>query len=380
MFQNVPLAIKSYIACFLPLDEYIFMNLLRIPVKFSYYYKHNKLPESIDEICKNKNLALLHLVQYLCSAKVPLTIISLDCVIYYENYELAQWIKNTYDFSKELSSTRYISLNITTIKKAKFLHSIGHVFSEYEINDFVKSNQLDIIKYLCLEVKIPNLAGVLQNAIRYPQLEIIKFLHEECKQKITPEIVSSSYYFQFSSLHTLECVKYLQSIGFTYSEHSLRSVFRHCSIETIKYLHEECEYKFGDGSMEIACLNQNIEVVKYVHSKGLKVNEYAMYNAIYIGKLECVKFLHYVAKVKCTKATLYCATRCKQMEIIKFLHEELGIPITKKLIFRTEENYRYDLFFPERSKPLQDIIDYLTQNYYLVGTTHMRPAIHVRLN
>lgn len=370
MFQNVPLAIKSYIACFLPLDDYVFMNSLRIPRNFPYYYKHNKLPEHLTEVCNNKKTLLLPLIEYLYKQGVPYSFVSLDWAVHHEHCEIAKFLNKELKLNIVYPAS-YTKLDTISLKQIKILHSINCTFTGSIIFDFIKANRVDVIKYLYNEAKIEMNASHLMHAIFYLNIEVVKFLHEECKIEITEQLHEQTLqsYNQFSKC-TVEQLKYFHSIGININENVLKYACRDNTLEVVKFLHEEIGVPFDTGSYSYynSYVSFDIDILKYMKSKGCKYNQNTIEYAIRRNKLDIVKYLHYEENVKCTKYTLTIACICLHLEIVKFLHEELSIPVTKRMIIQTQNTARY-----YGNKIIDSVLDYLTLNYYLKGTPFIQP-------
>jgi len=81
--------------------------------------------------------------------------------------------------------------------------------------------------------------------------------------------------------------------------------------------------------IDLAALNGNLEIIKWLHENKKSCTKHAMDNAAEKGHLEVVKWLHENRKEGCTKYAMNSAATFGHLEVVKWLHENRKEGCTK---------------------------------------------------
>ena len=125
----------------------------------------------------------------------------------------------------------------------------------------------------------------LQKAIKFNELDMVRYLVEEKGLKISEDAISIA----LKNRH-LDMVKYLVGKGAKINNNAVSDAIVDKNLDVVKYLVGKGA-KIGNSAVNQAVLNNDLDMVTYLVEKGLKIDNYAVENAAGTGNLELVTYL-----------------------------------------------------------------------------------------
>ena len=98
-------------------------------------------------------------------------------------------------------------------------------------------------------------------------------------------------------------------------------VARTNKLELLKWAREEKKCEWCKWTINKAAIQGNIEMVKYCVANKCPMDETSCVEAAYNGHLECLKYLHEVAKAPCGTGTADTAAEYGQLHVLEYLVE-----------------------------------------------------------
>ena len=98
-------------------------------------------------------------------------------------------------------------------------------------------------------------------------------------------------------------------------------VARTNKLELLKWIREEKKCEWGGGTINVAALRGNLEMVKYCVANECPIDVSACENAASGGHLEVLKYLHEEAKAPWDEYTAYLAASNGHLHILEYLVE-----------------------------------------------------------
>ena len=125
----------------------------------------------------------------------------------------------------------------------------------------------------------------LQKAIKFNELDMVRYLVEEKGLKISEDAISIA-----SKNRHLDMVKYLVEKGAKIRNSAVSDAVGDKNLDLVTYLVEK-GVKIGSGAVNQAILNNDLDMVTYLVKKGAKIDDYAVEFAAGTGNLELVTYL-----------------------------------------------------------------------------------------
>ena len=137
------------------------------------------------------------------------------------------------------------------------------------------------------------------------------------------ELKKSFKVSEMSSISTLEFAWENQSFWPSHWDERCfcRGVARTNKLELLKWAREEKKCEWCKWTINKAAIQGNIEMVKYCVANKCPMDETSCVEAAYNGHLECLKYLHEVAKAPCGTGTADTAAEYGQLHVLEYLVE-----------------------------------------------------------
>ena len=202
-------------------------------------------------------------------------------------------------------------------------HHYDDLFLTYGCKSFNRNHSLRSIQAIIrLKINYKKESYIMDYVAKYGNLEILKWLHQNTKQKCTVLAME----FAASCGH-LEVIKWLDQSGGMCTFRAIDRAAENGHLEIVKWLHENRKEGCTTMAMDWAASNGHLEIVKWLHRYRKEgCTTLAMDLAAKNGHLEVIKFFdekHILGKscYRCTNDAFHYAVINGHFEIVKYLHE-----------------------------------------------------------
>jgi hypothetical protein len=201
------------------------------------------------------------------------------------------------------------------IDAIKYLPNGDYLWTSKCMTKAIKSRRVDVVKYLCengcsYHATDINLAGSLG------LMDIVKYLGDKCGW--TSREISIKYAIQSKDINI---VKYFHANGCRVKRSNIHHAVENGTAEILKFIHNiapKYHLQSTPNLMKSAIVNNDISMVKYLHSEGVKCNKAElMLYAVNTDKLDIMKYL-YENGCPIDKGV---TTHLHSLEAMKYLHE-----------------------------------------------------------
>lgn len=278
----------------------------------------------------------IHLLNNNCNELLRLLISEMSI-----NSKLNYQPDKDYDFSKLLNGAGDVPFNGDNEKVIKILQKF--VWDNFDkllnlyLGEILKNNEFNgiiIYKFNKIKIKDSDLRGILINAAESGNLEIVKYLIEDKKVKLSPgplEVMSDfgiilQYGYDIlvdnaAKSGNLELVKYLiENRNFQLTAYTVDNAAKSGNLNMVKYLIEEKRIIPDDATLRYAIKSKNIEILKYlIDEKKVSFRESILRTAAADGNLQIVKYLVEEKGLKPDKITFGNAKYNNDKNVIKYL-------------------------------------------------------------
>jgi len=131
------------------------------------------------------------------------------------------------------------------------------------------------------------------------KLELLKWIREEKKCKLDADTIRVPIFND-----NMEMVKYCVANGCPLDEESCEEAARNGNLEMLKYLHEEAKAPWDWKTADRAAYDGHLHILKYLSERKYKFGARSCAAAGEGGQLECLKYLHEVAKARWTSSSI----------------------------------------------------------------------------
>ena len=157
----------------------------------------------------------------------------------------------------------------------------------------------------------------LQKAIKFNELDIVRYLVEEKGLKISDDAIEIA-----SKNRHLDMVTYLVEKGARINKNAVFYAVVNKNLDMVTYLVEKGARIYDDAVVHQAILNNDLDMVKYLVKKGAKIDDYAVEFAAGTGNLELVTYL--VEKGAKIAGAVRSAAYVGNLDIVTYLVEKGG--------------------------------------------------------
>jgi len=135
----------------------------------------------------------------------------------------------------------------------------------------------------------------------------------------------------------LEVIKYFISLGIKLPEDAMDLAIKHEHLKMAKYFHSIGEeYTYTPSFMHLASKNGDLELVKHLHEKDVCIANAMDYAAFY-GHLEVLKYLYEEVGAEFTTDAMDWAAENGQLEALEYLHS-IGAKCTEDAVKMAYKN------------------------------------------
>ena len=280
----------------------------------------------------------------------------------------------------------------SNLEIVKWLHENkkGGAFTYGAMCHAAANNCLDVVKYLYENKLVTPSSIVMDTAVNFGHLEIVKWLHEKIGSDTSGISVTSdtsvpvidiaiqnghldiakwlygrgykiqtSMVFQAAKQGRLDIIKWLEEIGeirkYDFTWDAIDEAAGNGHLNTVKWLYEKYTSIYVDTTPcttwanDSAAENGHLDIVKFLYDWGYTCTEQGMSGAAKNGHFDCVKFLHYKwdsyygrNRLPCTKNIIDGAAENGHLNIIKWLsqtYSEYGVCLcTESAMDRAAKN------------------------------------------
>ena len=147
------------------------------------------------------------------------------------------------------------------------------------------------------------------------KLELLKWIREEKKCEWGEGTINRA-----AEQGNLEMIKYCVANECPIDVRACAEAARYGHLEILKYLHEEVKAPWDGATAYLAAKNGHLHILEYlVERKFDKYNEWACELAAENGHLDCLKYLHETAKAPWDEDALYFAHENNHTECVQYL-------------------------------------------------------------
>jgi hypothetical protein len=241
-------------------------------------------------------------------------------------------LRNMLDSTNDSVPLHHI-IKCGNIDAIKYLPNGDYLWTGKCMTKAIKSRRVDVVKYLCengcsYHSANINLAGSLG------LMDIVKYLGDKCGW--TSRCISIKYAIQSKDINI---VKYFHANGCRVKRSNIRDAVENGTVEILKFIcniASKYQLQSTPNLMKSAIVNNDISMVKYLHSEGVKCNKAElMLYAVHTDKLDIMKYL-YENGCPIDKCV---TTHLRSLEAIKYLHE-CGCEWHPDTVFEIESNYK----------------------------------------
>jgi ankyrin repeat protein len=219
----------------------------------------------------------------------------------------------------------------------KYLYSIGAEPSHLAILDASKQGHLELVKYL-YDIDDGYKTYAIHEACKRGHLDIVKFLYFNDNDVYygTENICYDDIFICYDIKYTHVNNGYDSDDDNGYNNSFDNAIFlamRNGHFDVVKFLHSN-GVKCGSLILDWLVFHGRLHYLKFLHDIGVSFTSYAINLAIECGQFEIIRYLHSIG-VEFDDESMHIANQTCHLDIIKFVHEIGNIEYTteaKKLL------------------------------------------------